>query len=111
MGKCTINTIDLPNGSTSNTGVFVERCRYLEASKCAGICVHTCKIPTQSFMKESMGVPLYMEPNFNDFSCQFKFGIEPPSIHDDKSLEVACLEICPTNMERKSINKQQCPKV
>ncbi|KAH9325654.1 hypothetical protein KI387_005832, partial [Taxus chinensis] len=69
MGRSTVIALDLPDGSC-NSGVLVERCRYLEASKCAGICIHTCKLPTQMFIKEYMGIPLHMEPNFNDFSCQ-----------------------------------------
>lgn len=121
----------------------MERCKYLEESKCVGICVNTCKLPTQvsdvpkrnrwflskqifgcfnpdikgikiqvpvvfallsmkivvqppefkrnkrvlflsegltvclmcldhfqSFFKDYMGVPLLMEPNFDDYSCQ-----------------------------------------
>lgn len=27
--------------------MFVEKCKYLEQSKCVGICVNTCKLPTQ----------------------------------------------------------------
>jgi hypothetical protein len=27
--------------------VFVEKCKYLEESKCLGICINTCKLPTQ----------------------------------------------------------------
>lgn len=115
MGRSTVNCIDLPDGSSCNSGVLVEKCRYLEASKCAGICIHTCKLPTQTFIKEYMGIPLLMEPNFSDFSCQFKFGVEAPPACDDKSLHVPCLEICPNDAKRKGYQKipnvQQCPKV
>lgn len=27
--------------------MHVERCKYLEESKCVGICINTCKFPTQ----------------------------------------------------------------
>lgn len=80
MGHCTLNSVDLPNGSSWMSGVgcllacllaclsvssfplptsmpwpsnylpvqvFVERCKYLEESKCVGICINTCKLPTQ----------------------------------------------------------------
>ncbi|XP_059659401.1 beta-carotene isomerase D27, chloroplastic isoform X3 [Cornus florida] len=70
MGPCTVNSVDLPDGSSCKTGVFVERCKYLEESKCVGICINTCKLPTQTFFKDYMGVPLLMEPNFSDYSCQ-----------------------------------------
>uniref|UniRef100_A0A166HGM5 PPIase cyclophilin-type domain-containing protein n=1 Tax=Daucus carota subsp. sativus TaxID=79200 RepID=A0A166HGM5_DAUCS len=56
--------------------VFVERCKYLEESKCVGICINTCKLPTQTFMKAGMGVPLLMEPNFSDYSCQGSLNLE-----------------------------------
>lgn len=115
MGRSTVNRIDLPDGSSCNSGVLVEKCQYLEASKCAGICIHTCKLPTQTFIKEYMGIPLLMEPNFNDFSCQFKFGVEAPLACDDKSLHVPCLEICPNDFKLKgyqnNLDVQQCPKV
>ncbi|CAA0824907.1 Unknown protein [Striga hermonthica] len=48
MGTCTVNSVDLPNGSTWSSGVFVEKCKYLEQSKCVGVCINTCKLPTQS---------------------------------------------------------------
>ncbi|CAI9774273.1 unnamed protein product [Fraxinus pennsylvanica] len=70
MGPCTVNTVNLPNGSSLSSGVFVEKCKYLEESKCVGVCINTCKLPTQTFFKEHMGVPLAMEPNFSDYSCQ-----------------------------------------
>jgi len=27
----------------------VEKCQYLEESKCVGVCINTCKLPTQVF--------------------------------------------------------------
>lgn len=78
MGPCTVNSVDLPDGTSWNSGVsefavlffhysllrsdngcrngwegsplmqvFVEKCKYLEESKCVGICLNTCKLPTQ----------------------------------------------------------------
>uniref|UniRef100_A0A7N0TTG2 Beta-carotene isomerase D27-like C-terminal domain-containing protein n=1 Tax=Kalanchoe fedtschenkoi TaxID=63787 RepID=A0A7N0TTG2_KALFE len=34
MGPCTINSVDLDNGSSWQSGVYVEKCKYLEESKC-----------------------------------------------------------------------------
>nr|GLL30587.1 beta-carotene isomerase D27, chloroplastic isoform X3 [Ipomoea trifida] len=107
MGPCTVNSVDLPNGSSWMSGVFVERCKYLEESKCVGICINTCKLPTQAFFKDCMGVPLLMEPKFSDYSCQFKFGILPP--HDDDTVKEPCLEICPNAIKRKE-DALRCPK-
>ncbi|XP_017239480.1 beta-carotene isomerase D27, chloroplastic isoform X2 [Daucus carota subsp. sativus] len=114
MGPCTVNSVDLPDGSSLMSGVFVERCKYLEESKCVGICINTCKLPTQTFMKAGMGVPLLMEPNFSDYSCQFKFGVLPPLPEDDITLKEPCLEICPNSIRRKQVTDNmeasKCPK-
>lgn len=114
MGPCTVNSVDLPDGTSCQSGVFVERCKYLEESKCVGVCINTCKLPTQTFFKDYMGVPLLMEPNFSDYSCQFKFGILPPLPKDDTTLKEPCLDICPTSSRRKEVamnsNVEQCPK-
>ncbi|KAK1420449.1 hypothetical protein QVD17_22059 [Tagetes erecta] len=112
MGTCTVNNVDLPDGSSIPSGVFVERCKYLEESKCVGICVNTCKLPTQEFFMDHMGVPLLMEPNFTDYSCQFKFGVTPPE--EDSILKEPCLEVCP-NATRRQIAvadtlEMKCPK-
>ncbi|KAL3849666.1 hypothetical protein ACJIZ3_011548 [Penstemon smallii] len=112
MGTCTVNSVELPNGSSWSSGVFVEKCKYLDESKCVGVCINTCKLPTQTFFKEYMGVPLLMEPNFSDFSCQFKFGLLPPE--DDSVLKEPCLETCPTANQRRKLNSAmgvlKCPK-
>ncbi|GLT42649.1 hypothetical protein SLA2020_166390 [Shorea laevis] len=115
MGNCSVNSVDLPDGSSCESGVFVERCKYLEESKCVGVCINTCKLPTQTFFKDCMGVPLLMEPNFSDYSCQFKFGILPsPSPEQDTALKEPCLEICPIANRRKQISSNmnliKCPK-
>ncbi|KAK1293138.1 hypothetical protein QJS10_CPB17g01055 [Acorus calamus] len=103
------------NLETEEAAVLVQKCKYLEESKCVGICINTCKLPTQTFFKEHMGVPLLMEPNFTDYSCQFKFGISPPPSADDKALHEPCLEICPNVACRRGLsgknNVDQCPKV
>lgn len=114
MGPCQVNTINLPDGSSCASGVFVERCKYLEESKCVGVCINTCKIPTQTFFKDYMGIPLLMEPKFSDYSCQFNFGILPPPQEDDIALKEPCLEICPSAARMKGSNREssqnQCPK-
>ncbi|XP_050236533.1 beta-carotene isomerase D27, chloroplastic [Mercurialis annua] len=112
MGTCMVNSIDLPDGSSLESGVFVERCKYLEESKCVGICVNTCKLPTQTFFKDYMGVALLMEPNLADYSCQFKFGVLPPLPEDDSMLKEPCLEACPIASRRRRgfQNIGQCPK-
>ncbi|XP_058765265.1 beta-carotene isomerase D27, chloroplastic [Vicia villosa] len=114
MGPCKVNSVDLSDGTSCSSGVYVERCKYLEESKCVGICLNTCKFPTQTFFKDHMGVPLLMEPNFTDYSCQFKFGVLPPLPEDDAILKEPCLEACPIASQRKMANRNigatACPK-
>ncbi|XP_074267830.1 beta-carotene isomerase D27, chloroplastic isoform X2 [Silene latifolia] len=112
MGPCSVNSITLPDGSSCQSGVFVERCKYLEESKCVGVCVNTCKLPTQTFFKDEMGIPLLMEPNFKDYSCQFSFGVPFPPCENDTSINEPCLEICPNapNQREGFINVKQCPR-
>ncbi|CAN6469036.1 unnamed protein product [Victoria cruziana] len=101
MGPCRVNSIELPDGSSCSSGVLVEKCKYLEESKCVSTCIHSCKLPTQTFMSDYMGVPLVMEPNFSDFSCQFKYGVPPSQPDEDKIFQQPCLEVCPKASVRK----------
>ncbi|KAL2643570.1 hypothetical protein R1flu_011157 [Riccia fluitans] len=79
--------------STLLSRVYVHKCKYLEKSKCAGICIHTCKIPTQSFIKEYMAILLAMESNIKenikDFSCQFKYVVAQRR-DEDSGLQTPC---------------------
>ncbi|KAG8084454.1 hypothetical protein GUJ93_ZPchr0010g10634 [Zizania palustris] len=117
MGPCSVNSVTLSDGKSLSSGVFVEKCKYLEESKCLGICINTCKLPTQTFFKDYMGVDLYMEPNFEDYSCQFNFGVPPPSLDTDKALKEPCLDICTNARRRKELGTgsspdgSQCPQV
>ncbi|KAG5061846.1 hypothetical protein JHK85_003029 [Glycine max] len=104
--------VPIGGGKIAAMMVYVERCKYLEESKCVGICTNTCKFPTQSFFKDHMGVPLLMEPNFGDYSCQFKFGVLPPL--DDTIVKEPCLEACPNASQRRTVARNiditACPK-
>ena len=48
-------------------GLLVEKCRFLETAGCAKTCLHACKIPTQRFFLEEMGLPVTLLPNMTDF--------------------------------------------
>ncbi|CAN6349606.1 unnamed protein product [Urochloa humidicola] len=109
MGTCSVNSVTLPDGKSWSSGVFVEKCKYLEESKCLGICINTCKLPTQTFFKDHMGVDLYMEPNFEDYSCQFNFGVPPPPLETDKALKEPCLDICTNARRRRELGKNSSP--
>lgn len=96
MGRTTVVEVEMADGTKLGSGVKVEKCKFLDEAKCVGSCIHTCKMPTQTFMYEQMGVPLFMEPNFEDYSCQFKFGVAAPRRDEDQLLLTPCLAICPS---------------
>ncbi|CAN0381910.1 unnamed protein product [Ectocarpus sp. 12 AP-2014] len=74
--------------------VKVERCRYLEASKCKGTCMNLCKLPTEAFFREDLGMPLRMTPNFEDLSCEFAFGQDALPAEEDPLMREPCWTEC-----------------
>ncbi|XP_058737991.1 beta-carotene isomerase D27, chloroplastic-like [Vicia villosa] len=82
------------NGRREKNAVYVKKCRFLEETNCAGMCINLCKIPTQSFIKNALGMPVNMIPNFDDMSCEMIFGQDPPSSMDDPSLNQPCYKQC-----------------
>ena len=84
MGSSTLNT---------TTTVHVERCRFLEESGCISVCVNACQIPTQNFFAQDMGLPLTMEPDYETFACDFRFGEMPPT---EQQPTAPCLLQCPS---------------
>lgn len=87
-----------PNGEVvvQNSGVHIERCRYLAESGCVGMCVNLCKAPVQEFFTAELGMPLTMEPNFEDMSCKMVFGKMPLPLDKDQVHEHPCLKDCST---------------
>eukprot|EP00986_Skeletonema_menzelii_P005724 scaffold2119_cov138-Skeletonema_menzelii.AAC.4 len=97
MGECEVNDVpELENGGKSQ-GVLVTRCRFLEESQCASICVNSCKIPTQNFFYENMGLPLTMTPDYETGECQFAFGKLPTEEENRLAKDTPCLMRCPSN--------------
>ena len=41
-----------------------------------------------------MGMPLYMEPNFEDLSCKMVFGQTPPPLEQDDVMGQPCFKQC-----------------
>ena len=64
---------ELPGGQRQQSAVAIKRCRYLAESGCTAMCANLCKAPTQAFFTEQLGMPLSMEPNFEDLSCKVLF--------------------------------------
>lgn len=105
MGPCSLEGLapedvaDVPSNLCGGAGaqVLVHRCRFLEESACASICVNACKIPTQAFFNEEMGVPMRMEPDYETLECRFKFGLRPSAADEEEARSVACFSACPSN--------------
>eukprot|EP00210_Caulerpa_lentillifera_P004284 g4087.t1 len=97
MGSLVLNDVEFEDGTMGKgQGVLVERCRFLEESSCASICHNSCKLPTQAFFKKEMGLDVTLEPNYEDFSCQFCFGKTPLPLDEDPVLQTPCFVQCPT---------------
>ncbi|XVE73036.1 hypothetical protein DITRI_Ditri11bG0085800 [Diplodiscus trichospermus] len=82
------------NGRREKNVVHVKKCRFLEQSNCVGMCINLCKMPSQAFIKDSMGMPVNMVPNFDDMSCEMIFGQNPPASNDDPALKQPCYKLC-----------------
>ncbi|CAH9089567.1 unnamed protein product [Cuscuta epithymum] len=92
------------NGVKQKSGVLIKKCRYLENSGCVGMCVNMCKLPTQDFFTKEFGLPLTMNPNFEDMSCEMVYGQEPPPYEQDPVAKQPCLaDICSMANPRSSV--------
>ncbi|KAH9565220.1 hypothetical protein CY35_04G066600 [Sphagnum magellanicum] len=105
VGPCEVVEVTIQDKKL-RSGVHIHKCRYLETSGCTGLCVNLCKLPTQYFFTEELGMPLTMEPNFEDLSCEMIFGQIPPRPEDDPALQQGCFSKCPT-----SSTSAVCPKL
>jgi hypothetical protein len=112
VGPCEVKSVEVPTpdgGSRSqNSGVHIKKCRYLEQSRCVGMCVNMCKLPTQTFFTEDFGIPLTMTPNFEDFSCEMVFGQAPPPLETEDAYQQPCLV---NRCELAADKAPACPKV
>ena len=100
-------------GSTVGDGVgqmvVVRRCRFLEESACASVCVNACKMPTQNLFNSDMGVPMTIEPDYDNLSCKFKFGIAPTADEEAAARAVPCFGACPSAYTLRETHQDACP--
>lgn len=75
--------------------IRIRRCRFLEESACASVCVNACKMPTQAFFSEDMGVPVRIVPDYETLGCEFQFGVFPSTEDENAARSVACFSACP----------------
>ncbi|KAK6937587.1 Beta-carotene isomerase D27-like, C-terminal, partial [Dillenia turbinata] len=93
IGPCEVKETEL-NGRREKNVVHIKKCRFLEASNCVGMCINLCKMPSQKFIKDSLGMPVYMIPNFDDMSCEMIFGENPPEASEDPAFKQPCYKLC-----------------
>ena len=96
MGECEVNDVEVDGVVYKDQGLLVKRCRFLEESGCASVCVNSCKIPTQNFFNEDMGLPLTMTPDYETHECQFSFGLMPDTQGELDAKSTPCLSRCPS---------------
>lgn len=109
MGDSKIYNLELPNGEEGvQQGLLIEKCRFLETAGCMQTCIHACKIPTQRFFLEEMGLPVTLTPNVTDFSCKFEFGVHPLPIEQDPIFSSPCLDICSVKKREEKANSGSC---
>lgn len=102
MGPSNVTDLQLSEGSIMKESCLViEKCRFLETAQCVHTCLHACKVPTQHFFKEEMGLSVTLRPNFTDFSCRFEFGVEPIALELDASVRAPCITLCPKTRHQK----------
>ncbi|KAF6161797.1 hypothetical protein GIB67_008558 [Kingdonia uniflora] len=92
VGPCEVTELEI-DGRTEKNAVHVTKCRFLAESNCAGMCINLCKMPSQKFIKDSLGMPFNMVPNFEDMSCKMIFGQEPPASSEDPAMKQPCYKI------------------
>ncbi|XP_076933107.1 beta-carotene isomerase D27, chloroplastic-like [Bidens hawaiensis] len=98
VGPCKVKESEFEGAKEKNV-VCIKKCRFLEMSNCAGMCMNLCKAPTQEFMKNTFGMPMNMVPNFEDMSCEYIFGKDPPPLRDYPAFKQPCYKLC--NVKRK----------
>ncbi|KAA8543303.1 hypothetical protein F0562_021202 [Nyssa sinensis] len=93
VGPCEVSESEF-KGKREKNVVRIKKCRFLEESNCVGMCINLCKMPSQKFIKDSLGMPVNMIPNFDDMSCEMIFGQDPPAPTDDPALNQPCYKLC-----------------
>ncbi|CAA6658608.1 unnamed protein product [Spirodela intermedia] len=89
IGPCEVKESSVDGRKEKNV-VHIQKCRFLEGTNCVGMCLNLCKIPSQTYINDSLGVPVYMIPNFEDMSCEMVYGQQPPQEIEDPTLNQQC---------------------
>ncbi|EYU46537.1 hypothetical protein ABFS82_04G033300 [Erythranthe guttata] len=103
VGPCQVKESEF-EGRIEKNVVHIPKCRFLEGTNCVGMCTNLCKMPSQAFIKEFVGVPVNMVPNFDDMSCEMIFGEEPPPQSLDPAFAQPCYKQCKATIKRNHKN-------
>lgn len=90
-------------------GVLLERCRVLEVSGCASVCLNVCKLPTQAFFNETVGLAVTLVPDYETFECRFVYGKTPPPPEQDQAFDTPCFSQCPISRDAGAKSKPFSP--
>ncbi|XP_022898222.1 beta-carotene isomerase D27, chloroplastic-like isoform X2 [Olea europaea var. sylvestris] len=62
VGPCEVKESEFEGAKEKNV-VHIKKCRFLEETNCVGMCTNLCKMPSQAFIQESLGMPSTMVPS------------------------------------------------
>ncbi|KAH0634946.1 hypothetical protein KY284_037732 [Solanum tuberosum] len=101
VGPCEVKESEF-NGRKENNVVHIKKCRFLEETNCVGMCTNLCKMPSQLFIKDTLGMSVNMVPNFDDMSCEMIFGQDPPPPDTDPAFMQPCYKLyCNSQIKKK----------
>ena len=89
--------------------MLLERCRVLEVSGCASVCLNVCKLPTQAFFNETVGLAVTLVPDYETFECRFVYGKTPPPPEQDQAFDTPCFSQCPISRDAGAKSKPFSP--
>ena len=64
-----------------------------------GLCLNLCKIPTQEFFRETLGMDVTFSPNFDTHECRLSFGMTPLPLEEDPDVPRGCTTDCTMGYE------------
>lgn len=85
--KCAPADVPLQRGPV----LFIKKCRFMEATAgCKGLCLNLCKAATEEYLTNELGLPVFMDPNLEDYSCRMMFLQQPVSPGEDPVFQRPC---------------------
>ncbi len=91
-------TTELCSGSAPRNGDRDTQFRHTVRIADRG---HHTRVPrSQAFFTEQLGMPLSMEPNFEDYSCEMVFGRVPPPTEEDPAYKQVGSEVLVTERRK-----------